>query len=528
MRRCILLIAAIALSSLTSSWSAFADAKQFRFTYQADLISLDPDTQNETFTNTFLNNIYEALVRFSVDGEIEPALATSWKVVEPTKWQFEIRKGVKFHNGDDFTADDVVFSINRALAPTSDQRGVIPEVTEVRKAGDNVVEIVTKEPSPVLIRSLSYILIMSKKWAVANGAELPADLKKGETNFAGFNTNGTGPFILKSRTPDVRIDLVVNPRWWDQPKHNLAGATFTPIKSDATRVAALLSNEVDMAWPVPLQDIDRVNKASGMRVLEGPEERTLFLGMDQHRDELLYSNIKGRNPFKDVRVRKAVYLAIDINAIKNRIMRGKSVPTGLLVAPTLQGFDEKLNGRLPFDAKAAKDLLTEAGYPNGFEVSLDCPTDRYINDEAICQAITAMLARVGIKVNLVAQTRSKYFAKILKLDTDMYLLGWASSSSRDALDSYAKLATCRDNTFGSTYNCGGYCNREFDKLVRAASIEIDLKKRQEYLSALMKMHKEDFGHIPLHQQAQSWGVRDSFKVPQSPDGILRLWNVRAN
>jgi peptide/nickel transport system substrate-binding protein len=528
MLRRILLVIGVALASITAFGGDHAEAKGFRFAYPADLISLDPDTQNETFTNTFLNNIYEALVRFGSNGDIEPALATGWKVVEPTKWRFEIRKGVKFHNGDVLTADDVIFSIKRALAPTSDQRGVIPEVADVRQVSDYVVEIITSEPSPVLIRSLSYILVMNKKWSIANGAEQPADLKKGESNFAGFNTNGTGPFVLKSRTPDVRVELEVNPNWWDKPQHNLTTVTFTPIKSDATRVAALLSNEVDMAWPVPLQDIDRINKTAGMRVLEGPEERTLFLGMDQHRDELLYSNIKGRNPFKDVRVRKAIYQAIDIIAIKDRIMRGKSVPTGLLVAPTLQGFDPALNGRYAYDPRAAKELLKEAGYPNGFEVSLDCPTDRYINDEAICQAITAMLARVGVKVNLIAQTKSKYFAKILRLDTDMYLLGWASSSSRDALDSYAKLATCRDNSFGSTYNAGGYCNRDFDKLVRAASIEINMTKRQQYLSALMKMHKEDFGHIPLHQQAQSWGVRNGFSVPQSADGILRLWTVRAN
>jgi len=518
--------AGAAMAALVALWHGPADANLFRFAFQGEIISLDPDTQNESFTNTFLNNIYEALVRYDGEGKVQPALATSWKVVEPTVWRFQIRKGVTFHNGEPLTADDIVFSIERALSDTSDQRGVISDVASARKVDDFTVDIVTKRPAPILIRQLTYILMMSKSWSETNNARKPADIRKGETNFAGFNANGTGPFMLKSRRPDVRTELTVNPKWWDKPVHNLTDVHFIPIKSDATRVAALLSNEVDMAWPVPLQDIARVNRTPGLTVLEGPEERTVFLGMDQNRDELLYSSVKGRNPFKDIRVRRAIYQAIDIEAIKSRIMRGTSVPTGLMAAPTLQGFVPELNGRLPYDPEASKKLLAEAGYPDGFGINLDCPNDRYINDEAICQAITSMLARVGVKVTLVSQTKSIYFGKLLKLDTSFYMLGWASTSTRDALDSYAKLTTCRDSEFGSAYNIGAYCNRALDELARKATVEIDLAKRQAMLTEIMRIHKDDIGHIPLHQQAQSWGVRTTFTVPQTPEGSLRLWLVR--
>ena len=528
MRRSVMLAVGAMAAAIFAAAPRVADANTFRFAFQGELISLDPDVQNESFTNTFLNNIYEALARYDADGKVEPALATGWKMVEPTVWRFEIRQGVKFHQGEALTADDIVFSIERAMSDTSDQRSVIPDIAEVRKVGDFTVDVVTKRPTPILIRQLTYILMMSKSWSEANNARKPADIRKGEVNFAGFNTNGTGPFMLKSRKPDVRTELVANPNWWDTRRHNLTEVHFVPIKSDATRVAALLSNDIDMAWPVALQDIPRVNRTAGLKVLEGPEERTVFLGMDQFRDELLYSSVKGRNPFKDVRVRQAIYQAIDIEAIKSRIMRGTSLPTALMAAPSLQGFDPALNNRYPYDPEASKKLLAEAGYPEGFGVSLDCPNDRYINDEAICQAITAMLARVGVKVTLLAQSKSIYFGKILKQDTSFYLLGWASTSTRDALDSYVKLTSCRGGVFGiAPYNIGAYCNSEVDKLLGAASVEIDMAKRQALLSAALKIHKEEFGHLPLHQQAQSWGIRTVFEVPQTPEGSLRLWQVRS-
>ena len=205
---------------------------------------------------------------------------------------------------------------------------------------------------------------------------------------------------------------------------------FTTISNDATRVAALLSGDVDWADPIPLQDVERINASANAQVLQGPELRTIFLGFDQYRDELKYSNVKGKNPFKDVRVRKAFYLAIDENAIADKVMRKAATPSALMISPLLFPLSKDFK-RPAYDPDEAKKLLTEAGYPNGFEVTMDCPNDRYVNDEAICQAITAMLSRVGVKINLLAQPKAKYFAKILVsggYDTSFYLLGWTPGS----------------------------------------------------------------------------------------------------
>ena len=265
---------------------------------------------------------------------------------------------------------------------------------------------------------------MSKTWCEKNSAVRPVDVRKGTENYASTHANGTGPFMLKSRQPGVRTVLVVNPGWWGKPEHNVTEAVFLPIANAATRVAALISGEIDMMEPVPLQDVQRLQRDPNLKVLQGPELRTIFLGMDQKRDELLFSNVKGKNPFKDRRVRQAFYQAIDIEAIRSRIMRGAATPSGLMVAPGINGFDAALNKRLPYDPAAAKKLLAEAGYPDGFEVTMNCPNDRYVNDAEICQAVAVMLARIGVKVDLVAETKATYFPKVLSRNTSFYLLGW--------------------------------------------------------------------------------------------------------
>ncbi|MEQ9199152.1 MAG: ABC transporter substrate-binding protein, partial [Rhodospirillales bacterium] len=348
-----------------------------------------------------------------------------------TRWRFYLRQGVKFQNGNAFSADDVLFSADRVRAEGSDLKTRLAKDVKVVKVDDHTVDFITPEPNPILNSEWSTWYIIDKEWAEANGAIDPSSVTEGKTNFAAFNANGTGAFRVKERQADVKTVLVPNETWWDaaNKKHNLTEVIFTPISSDATRVAALLSGEIDMMFPVPVQDMGRINANNGTSVLAGPELRTIFLGMDQHRDELLYSSVKGKNPFKDKRVRQAFYQAIDIEAIKSKIMRGLATPSALMVAPGINGSSPDFS-RLPYDPDGAKKLLAEAGYPDGFTVGMDCPNDRYVNDEAICQAVVAMLAKVGVKIDLLAQTKSKYFAKILapKLDTSFYLLGWTPGS----------------------------------------------------------------------------------------------------
>jgi len=338
----------------TIGFTQSADAKEFRWAFQGDAQSLDPYSLNETFTLGFLGNVYEGLTQRGPDLQIMPALAESWEIVEPTRWRFKLRKGVKFHNGNDFTADDVVFSFNRVQAEGSDLQTRIPGGTSIEKVDDYTVDIITDGPNPILINDWDSFYIMDKEWSEANDAVAPTSVTEGKENYAAFNANGTGPFKIESRERDVRTVFVPNEDYWGDVDHNVTKGIFTPISSDATRVAALLSGEIDMMYPVPVQDMQRINNNSGTSVLSGPELRTIFLGFDQSRDELLYSNVEGENPFKDVRVRKAFYHAIDIQAIKDKVMRGLSTPSALMISPFLFARSDEFE-RFPYDPEQAKD-----------------------------------------------------------------------------------------------------------------------------------------------------------------------------
>ncbi|MCC7271563.1 MAG: ABC transporter substrate-binding protein, partial [Alphaproteobacteria bacterium] len=394
-------------------------------------------------------------------------------------------------------------------------------IKEVRKVDAEAIEIETTVPDPILLSSLGYIWIMSKPWAEKNNTMAPVTGIVGNESYANLHANGTGPFRLIDRVPDTRTVLVRNEKWWGKPQHNLDRVEFRPIANAATRVAALLSGELDMMYPVPLQDIPRLKRTSGIKVLEGPELRTIYLGMDQWRDELLDMPGTGKNPFKDKRVREAFYKAIDIQAIHKVVMRGASTPTGLLIAPGINGFSKELNERFPFDPEGARKLLADAGYPGGFTVTLDCSNDRYVNDEAICQSIAPMLGRIGVTVKLNIQTKSKYFDKIgirQNNATSFFLHGW-TPGTYDAHNALVALVMTKDQKTGvGGTNNGRYSNQAVDALIRQIGVEPDQEKRRRLIHDAMKIAKEDFSHIPVHQQALAWAVRDSVAfIPQPPD-----------
>ena len=496
-----------------------ARAVTLRVADQGDVQSMDPHSLNESLQLSFMGNVYESLVARGKDMSVQPQLATKWSQTSPTVWRFELRKGVKFHDGTPFSADDVVFSFKRGTDSGSDVRGYTAPIKEVRKVGELTVDIETVAPFPILPDTLTVYAIMSRKWCEENKAERPVDRRKGVENAASFRANGTGPFRLKERQPSVRTVLVRNFNYWEKVDSNLDDVVFTPIGNDATRVAALISGEIDLMEPVPLQDVERVKSTPGYTVLQGPELRTIFLGMDQKRDELLSSSVKGKNPFKDRRVRQAFYQAIDIETIKARVMRGAATPTALMVAPAVRGFQADMNKRPPYDVEAAKKLLSEAGYPNGFEVGMNCPNDRYVNDAAICQAVAANLARIGVKVNLSAETKNTYFPKILRRDTSFYLLGWTPSTN-DANDSlYNLMATPTEKGQGQ-YNLGAYSNPRVDQLTAASQTETDPVKRNDMIREAFKIHQDDYGHIPLHQQALAWGFGKKVSLVQLPNNYL--------
>jgi peptide/nickel transport system substrate-binding protein len=502
-----------------------SSAAVLKWANDGDVSSMDPYFLNETFLLGFLGNVYEPLVGRGKKLELVPKLAVSWEQISPTVWRFHLRPNVKFADGTPFTADDVVFSYHRAIGEGSDIKSKLASVKDARKVDDLTVDFETVRPAPLLPGDFAQWYIMSKAWCEKNGATKTANVSKKEENFATRNTNGTGPFKVTSREPDVRTVAVPNPNWWGKHEDNLTEVDFRVIKSDATRVAALLSGEVDMVYNVPIQDVERINKTPHRKVLQGPEMRTIFLGMDQWRDQLIDSDVKGKNPFKDVRVRRAFYQAIDEDAIVKKVMRGAATASGLMVAPSVNGWNAELNKRYPYDPKAAKKLLAEAGYPKGFTVGMNCPNDRYVNDEQICQAVVAMLARVGVKVNLLAETKSKYFGKILARNTSFYLLGWTPDTYDSWNPLFSLMATPNDTGQGK-FNLGKYSNKRLDELTAMIQSEIDPKKRNAEIYEAFKIHKEEFGHIPLHQQALAWGIKDNVSLVQLPDNVFDWYWVK--
>ena len=509
-----------ALAALALGASA-APAKTLRMADSTDIAAMDPHSMTESNTIGFLNHVYEGLVRYNDELKVEPALAASWEFIDPTRVRFHLRDGVTFHNGNPFTADDVVASILRASHDDSPVKSNLPGVATVEKVDDLTVDLVLSGTDPIVLNYLTNIYILDKEWMEEHDALLPADMRKGKENFAVANSNGTGPFILESRQPDAKTVLVVNPNWWDTPKHNLTRIEFSPIGSDATRIAALLSGELDFITPAPLQDIDRINAADGVSVLEGPELRTIMLGFN-YNDRLHNSNVTDGNPLKDVRVRQALNAAIDMDLIQRKVMRGKSRNAGLLVAPPVPGYDAALDARDPADPEKAKALLAEAGYPEGFEVGFDCPNDRYVNDEEICQAITAMWARIGVKAALNAQTKSKHFEKVLAGGSDIYMVGWATLPMLDTYSVLSALLHTPGDRMGA-WNPGGYSNTKIDGLTNAVAVELDQVKRTAMMSEALGIAKDDVAIIALHQQPLAWGVRSGVHLKITADNKPRLW-----
>jgi len=512
------LLVYLAVLVLAASFKSAALAVTLKVANQGDVRSMDPHSLFEGLQLSFVANIYEPLVSRDKDMSLVPALATNWSQVSPTLWRFELRRGVTFHDGTPFDADDVIFSFERAAGEGSDIKSVTAPIKAVRKVDTSTVEIETAEPMPVLPTTLTILMMMSKRWCEINHTERPADVKKGVESTASFKANGTGPFRLKERQPGTHTVLVRNFAYWGKVDGNVDEVVFTPIGNDATRVAGLLSGEIDLMEPVPLQDVD-VLKHRGLSVLQGPELRTIFVGMDQKRDELLYSDVKGRNPFKDKLVRRALYLAIDVESLRTRVMRNAAAPTALMVGPGVQGFQADMNKRLPFDPEAAKRLLADAGYPNGFEVTMNCPNDRYVNDAAVCQAIAANLARVGVKVDVKTESKVTYLPRLLRRETSMYLLGWTPATT-DAGDSLFNLiATPKENGRGQ-YNIGTYSNARVDDLTDLIQSELNYSKRNLMIREAFRIHQDDIGHIPLYQQALAWGFNSWIDLVQLPNNQM--------
>jgi peptide/nickel transport system substrate-binding protein len=368
---------------------------------------------------------------------------------------------------------------------------------------------------------------MSKSWCEKNKCMKPLDFKNKEEMITARQANGTGAFILTAREPDVKTSMKRNPDWWGWKDKkfdgNVTEVIYTPITNDATRLSALIAGNVDLINDPAPQDVPRLAQTPGVKVIDGFEQRIVFLGMDQHRDELLYSSVKGKNPLKDKRVRQALYHAIDIEAIHKSTMRGLSKPTGGMTPSPVQSTPE-IEKRLPYDPAAAKKLLADAGYPSGFEVQLDCPNNRYVNDERICQAIAAMWAKVGVNTKLVTLPRAQYFPKLEKLDTSIYMLGWGGAST-DAYFTLQPVLSTHNGKGDGDFNYGRYTNNpNFDALVSEVKSEMNADKRLALIRRALQIHNADLHTLPLHRQVIPWAARSNVDIPHRADNwVVPIW-----
>jgi peptide/nickel transport system substrate-binding protein len=506
---------------------AGAHAKTFRWASAADIPTWDIHSQNNALGNGVHASVYESLFYYNRKFELEPMLGTSWKQVSPTQVRVTLRQGVKFHDGSAFNADDAKFSLERAMTKTSNYGVYTQGIDRVVKVDDYTIDIFTKGPNPVLQRQLTELRMMDKEWAEKNKSVEPKDIKTKDENFAHRNANGTGPFMLKSWEQDVKLVLARNPAWWGKMDSNITEIVYTPIKAEATRVAALLSGEVDMVLDPSPSDLAKLRAAPNLKVVDGAENRTIFFGMDQFRDELPGSSVRGKNPLKDLRVRKALYQAIDINTIARVTMRGLSQPTGALIAPQVNGWTKKADARWPYDVEASKKLLAEAGYPQGFEVDFACPNNRYISDEEICQSVAAMWAKIGVRAKLRTLPLSTYFPMIQRYEASIYMLGWGVPTF-DALYSLQSLVRSVGAGGDGNYNVGRYSNPQVDALVERIKAEVDQKTRNQLIEQALLLSHQDVSHIPLHNQVIPWAMKKNIELYHRADNRIDMRAVKVN
>ncbi len=512
--------------ALTTLVAGALDARTLRWAGRGDPQTTDPHSQNENLTNNINILTYEPLLYRNKTLGIEPGLATSWEQLGPLTWRFHLRPGVKFHDGTPFTADDVVFSFERARAPTSQLRVYANASGIPKKVDDLTVDFTTTGPNPIELEHVLLINIMSRAWCEKNRATKPQNFTDKEDMITAHQANGTGPYILVSRQPDIKTVFTKNPNWWGIKagwfEGNADEVIYLPIVSDATRVAALVSGEVDLINDPPPQDVPRLKQDPNIKILEGSENRIVFIGMDQGRDQLLYSSVKGKNPFKDKRVRQALYQAIDIEAIRINTMRGLAQPSGALLPSPVQTSPE-LEKRLPFDRTKAKQLMADAGYGAGFDVTLDCPNNRYVNDEKICQALAAMWAQIGVRITVNSMPRAVYFPKLEKTDTSMYMLGWGGAAT-DGIFILQPVMSTYDGKGDGDYNYGRYSNPKLDELVAKIKVDMNPERRLKEIRDAEAAHNAEINHLPVHRQVIPWATRSNVTAVHRADNqVMPFW-----
>ncbi|KKB13373.1 peptide ABC transporter substrate-binding protein [Devosia geojensis] len=509
----------------TTMLAGVANAETLRWARASDSLTLDPHSQNQGVTHTLGHHIYETLLDRDVDGNLQPRLATEWYLKEgdPTVWVFKLREGVTFHDGAEFTADDVVFSIERAKSEHSNMRQLHAEVESVAAVDDYTVEFQMVGPAPIYPNNVTNTFIMDRGWSEEHDLQEVQDFASGESNYAVLNANGTGPYVLTSREVDVQTVLTAFEDHWAEEPPAVTEIIYLPIADAATRVAALLSGDVDLVQDVPVQDIERLSSTEGFKVETGPENRIIYFGYRFGEEPLRSSNITDSNPFNNPLVREAMELALDRDAIRQVVMRGNSLPTGVATPPFVNGWTEELDAYPAPNVERARELMAEAGYPDGFTVTLDTPNNRYVNDEAVSTAFVGMLGQIGIQVTLASRPVAEHSPIILANESDFYLLGWGVPTF-DSAYIFNDLVHTKTETHG-TYNVGLYSNPELDEKIISLGTETDLDVRNQTIAEIWEVVKADRVLLPVHNQVLNYAMREGINLAVHPEDQPRMTTV---
>jgi peptide/nickel transport system substrate-binding protein len=515
------------LLALCAAASFAAHGAAVRIASAFDPQTMDPHALALLYHSRVAFQIYDNLVARDEQFKLEPALAESWQMVNPTTWRFKLRAGVKFHDGSTFNADDAVFSIERALGPTSQRSFSLRGLSAVKKVDDLTIDFVLAAPDAVWPEKLWLVAMMSKSWCLQHGAEKAQDFNGKQEMFTVRNAMGTGAFRLERYEPDVRTTLKRHDAWWgraDKRNGNLDTVVLTSIRSDATRLAALSSGEVDLVLDPPFQDVERLKSDARLALASTGDIGTQYFTFDQARDELLHGDVKDKNPFKDLRVRKAVAHALNIDLIVQKVLRNQGIPTGSLISPQVDGYDKALDVRLPYDPAKARALLAEAGYPNGFGVTLDCVNIGF--REAVCQAAAAMLTQVGIRTQVRSSPTNQFFPKLSQATASFVEYGWTAAP--DPWTTLNGLFRSYDASGMGTFNAGRYSNPKLDVLIDAVRTEPDLTKRRARVGVALRMLHDDMPYLPLYRRNLNWAMKKNVSVVMWPNDTIELrWvNVR--